>query len=67
MRSMLYAIVTSALAFGLACGTAQAADTAAKPTTTQQSRMKTCNADAKAQKLKGTERKSFMSQCLKGK
>ena len=29
----------------------------------QQSKMKTCNADAKG--MKGDERKAFMSQCLK--
>jgi hypothetical protein len=28
--------------------------------------MKTCNADAKTKALKGAERKSFMSSCLKG-
>jgi hypothetical protein len=33
----------------------------------QQNRMKTCNADAKAKSLKGDERKAFMSQCLKAK
>ncbi len=33
----------------------------------QQSRMKTCNADAKAKSLKGDERKAFMSECLKSK
>jgi hypothetical protein len=32
----------------------------------QQEKMKTCNADAKAKKLKGDERKKFMSSCLKG-
>jgi hypothetical protein len=32
---------------------------------TQQSKMKTCNADAKTQALKGDERKKFMSECLK--
>ena len=34
--------------------------------TTQQEKMKTCSADAKAKSLKGAERKSFMSTCLKG-
>lgn len=44
----------------------------AKPTAsaeapaTQQNKMKTCNADAKAKELKGAERKAFMSSCLKG-
>ena len=37
---------------------------AAKPT--QQDKMKTCNADAGKKKLKGDERKKFMSECLKG-
>lgn len=32
---------------------------------TQQSKMKTCNADEKAKTLKGDERKAFMSECLK--
>lgn len=33
---------------------------------TQQEKMKKCNADASAKALKGDERKSFMSECLKG-
>lgn len=32
---------------------------------TQQNKMKTCNADAKQQALKGAERKAFMKECLK--
>jgi hypothetical protein len=43
---------------------ASAAAPAAKPT--QQDKMKSCNADAKAKALKGDERKKFMSTCLKG-
>ncbi|MBI1423718.1 MAG: PsiF repeat-containing protein [Gammaproteobacteria bacterium] len=31
----------------------------------QQEKMKGCNAEAKAQNLKGDERKAFMSKCLK--
>lgn len=38
--------------------------TAAAPT--QQSKMKTCNAEAKTKALKGADRKAFMSSCLKG-
>lgn len=34
---------------------------------TQQSKMKTCNAEAKTKTLKGAERKAFMSECLKAK
>jgi hypothetical protein len=33
--------------------------------TLQQEKMKSCNADAGAKKLKGGERKKFMSECLK--
>lgn len=32
----------------------------------QKEKMKSCNADAKAKGLKGDERKTFMSDCLKG-
>lgn len=32
---------------------------------TPQERMKTCNADATSKALKGDERKTFMSSCLK--
>jgi hypothetical protein len=32
----------------------------------QQARMRDCNEQAGAKKLEGDERKSFMSQCLKG-
>lgn len=31
---------------------------------TQQEKMRTCSAEAKAQSLKGDERRAFMSQCL---
>lgn len=36
------------------------------PKQTQQEKMTTCNADAKAKSLKGDERKTFMSSCLSG-
>ena len=32
----------------------------------QQSKMRACNKEAKEKKLKGEERKKFMSACLKG-
>ena len=35
-------------------------------TTSARARMKTCNAQAKEQMLKGKDRKDFMSECLKG-
>ncbi len=37
---------------------------AAKPS--QKEKMKSCNAEAKSKKLKGDDRKKFMSSCLKG-
>lgn len=33
---------------------------------TQQEKMKTCSTDAKDKKLKGADRKTYMSTCLKG-
>lgn len=33
----------------------------------QQAKMKSCNAEAKTKALKGAERKTFMSECLKAK
>jgi hypothetical protein len=63
--------VMSAIGLTLSLATAHAADTPAaaasapaKPATAQQSKMKTCNADAKSQDLKGDERKAFMKDCL---
>ena len=44
---------------------APAATTASASKATQQEKMKTCNADAGAKHLKGDERKTFMSTCLK--
>ena len=35
--------------------------------TAQQEKMKTCNADAKTQDLKGAERQAFMKNCLSNK
>ena len=37
-----------------------------RPLTTQQERMKSCNAQASGKGMKGEERRSFMSGCLKG-
>jgi psiF repeat len=38
-----------------------------KVLTPQQQKMKTCSAEAKAKLLRGNERKTFMSECLKSK
>ncbi len=64
MKTTLTALLLG-LAFLPAIGFAADKAPAEKPT--QQNRMKTCNADAKAKSLKGDERKAFMSQCLKSK
>jgi len=37
------------------------------PATPQRSKMKTCNADAKAKDVHGADRRAFMKQCLSGK
>ncbi|TXI72955.1 MAG: hypothetical protein E6Q49_05730 [Limnohabitans sp.] len=67
MRTTLIAFAAAALAGLLTTGSAWAADPAGKDKPSQQNRMKTCNADAKAKSLKGDERKAFMSSCLKSK
>jgi hypothetical protein len=54
-----------ALGMSLTVGVAHAADAAAP--STQQNKMKTCNADPKAKELKGDERKAFMKECLSAK
>jgi hypothetical protein len=65
-------LVIAGCALALA-GAAHAAD--GKPTgsqpaakqVAQTTRMKSCNADAKAKALKGDARKAFMGECLKKK
>ena len=65
-------VATLLLALG---GQAQAAKDAAtadasagtKAPTAQQSKMATCNKEAREQTLKGDERKKFMSECLSSK
>lgn len=47
-------------------GAAVTAQAAEKTLTPQQQRMQSCNQQAGAKALKGDERKSFMSTCLKG-
>ena len=56
-------IVAVALAFMWSMGTVHAAEEKKTP---QQEKMKLCNQQAKEQKLKGDDRKAFMSKCLKG-
>jgi hypothetical protein len=53
-------------AYVLACALSLAA-TAAYADNTQQSKMKTCNANAATQNLAGTDRKAYMKTCLSAK
>ncbi len=62
MKKMLSLL---ALGLSLSLGAAHAADEKAK--TPQQTKMGTCNADAKTKALKGDERKAFMKECLSAK
>jgi hypothetical protein len=59
----------AAAAAPAAAATAAPAAVAAAPAAqaTQQSKMKTCNADAKTKALKGDDRKAFMKECLSAK
>ncbi|MFT3848324.1 MAG: PsiF family protein [Propionivibrio sp.] len=65
---MLKAVI-AVVVFAFSVGHSLAAEKETKtPTPAQQAqreRMKTCNGDAKKQQLKGDDRKSFMSTCLK--
>jgi len=67
MRTTRLTFAAAALAALLVSGSALAADPPAKDKPSQQNKMKSCNADAKAKSLKGAERKAFMSECLKAK
>lgn len=70
ITSVVPLALAAAFTLGSFAATAQESDPAigkpGKPLGTQQQRMRTCNAEAKAQSLKGDERKAFMSTCLKG-
>lgn len=68
MQSKIISLLALSLAVAIGANFAHAEELgkSGKPLTAQQSKMKTCNADAKSQALKGDERKAFMSSCLKG-
>jgi len=55
----------AAAAFCAALATPFAVAADEQPLTAQQQRMKSCNAEASGKQMKGDERRSFMSQCLK--
>lgn len=59
--------IALALAFGMSGSIhAEELGKSGKPLTAQQQRMKSCNAEARAQALAGDSRKAFMSSCLRG-
>lgn len=61
------AFMKKCLSKGYTLKSGGAAMPAAEPAASmQQDRMKACNAEAKGKGLKGGERKTFMSSCLKG-
>ncbi|MGD9773005.1 PsiF family protein [Diaphorobacter sp.] len=69
MKKLLSLLAAAGFAFSFAAHAADApaaGASAPKAPTAQQTRMKTCNADAGAKNLKGDERKAFMKDCLGG-
>jgi len=59
MSKLITALIASVVLMGL--------QTSALAATAQQTKMKTCNADAKTKDLKGSEHKAFMKDCLSAK
>ncbi|MCW5578589.1 MAG: PsiF repeat-containing protein [Dokdonella sp.] len=68
MQSKTISLFALALVLAIGAGVGHAEETTktGKPLTVQQARMKSCNAQAKADGLKGDARKSYLSSCLKG-
>ncbi|HTI96912.1 MAG TPA: PsiF family protein [Rudaea sp.] len=58
--------MSTCLKGGEAAAPAAAPAKTASAKETQQEKMKSCNAEAKTKSLKGADRKTFMSTCLKG-
>lgn len=57
-------LVTMGATLALLAGQCAIAQTSAAHTNSQQEKMKTCNADASAKGLKGTDRETYMKTCL---
>ena len=65
---LMTALAVFALSTGLAWGAGDVAKKEPSPAQkAQQEKMKSCNAEAGKQSLKGDERKKFMSECLGSK
>lgn len=69
MKKLLPLLAAASLAFAssLPAHAAEGDAAAKKAPTAQQTKMKTCNAEAGEKNLKGDERKAFMKQCLSAK
>jgi hypothetical protein len=65
MKQMFTAIAFGLAALSMSAHAADAAMDTVKAPTAQQSKMKSCNVDAKDKK--GDERKAFMKECLSAK
>lgn len=65
MKRWIVGLFVFGLSFGAGAAEEKASKTNSEAKTAQQQKMKACNQEAKAQSLKGDERKRFMSTCLK--
>ncbi|MFT4242886.1 MAG: PsiF family protein [Acidovorax sp.] len=65
MKKLLSLLAAASLAFSFATAHAADGDAPKKAPTAQQTKMKTCNAEASGKK--GDERKAFMKECLSTK
>lgn len=65
LKTTFSLVLALALMSGSGALLAQEMSKSGKPLTAQQSKMKACNAEATTKSLKGPERKTFMSTCLK--
>jgi hypothetical protein len=66
MKQLCAVFLLAGFAAAASAQTVAPANAASAPSA-QQSKMTTCNADAKTKELKGDERKAFMKQCLSAK
>lgn len=66
MKTCLSGSSATAMPAAATAPAAASTETPAMAKMTQQEKMKTCSTDAKEKKLKGADRKAFMSTCLKG-
>ena len=66
MRRLTFVLPLAVLALPALAQTTAPAQTAAPAQTSQRDKMRACNDQAKTQKLKGDERKTFMTSCLSG-